>query len=919
MALKWIQLRSLRLRMILLASLPVLIALPLMMLVGLLLFNAYTRDMMNLALRGSLAEASAYLDRSAKDAESRIRSLIANERFLGALKAQPRDPGLRNYLASNARAAGLDFLLVVDAEGCVIASDAYDNLGKRLPPALVVDQARLGAATSGLGVFAAEVMHVFSPRFPEMLRVSDLMVPLAFLPEPQGLLLYAAAHFPLDSGSSDTVLVGGVLVNNNTTLIDRIDALVHPPGMRIERGRGSTAIYLGTSLIAESATPGRPQRLGAGAPDAVVDPVLGAGQTWTGRVDAGGVRTHAAFAPLRAADGAIIGLIGASIRGASYRGPLLWFVGSLFALTALVLIAVSLTFLRFGNGLARRLDSIAQHMTAVMQGARNPRIETLSGDEIDALAQRFNAMLDRIEDDEARGRLLRGELSRELTRRRTLFHASRDGLAILNPSGGVIEVNDRCAQMLGYSGQELKGMNVAVWDEACPSRLQSLDARPGGVIYQGQHRRKDGSQYPAEVVLSVARYEGGFYILLSQRDVSARLSAEHELQTHRDHLENLVEVRTRALEQTSMRLNEVFELSPDGFVVFDEKGQVVFVNRAFTRMFGLTQQDLMGKNQAAFTAMIAALCEEDQSFPGMSALLEGAPLQEGRPRQGGNGAPAGADTTTLMVARRHVIALSRHPRRMVELRARVSSSLAHAVVLYTRDITHEFEINRMKSEFLSTAAHELRTPMTTIVGFAELLMRRDFDPETARQLLEKIYSKSHVMIDLINELLDLARIEARRGKDFRFEPLALPEVIGEALDGLPLPPGRQPPRVECAPDLPAITGDRAKLVQVVRNRVSNAYKYSPQGGDVVIRSLTATVEGRALAGFTVEDAGIGMTPAQCERAFDRFWRADLSGNIPGTGLGLSIVKEIVDLHEGSIEVSSEPGRGSVFTVLIPRE
>jgi signal transduction histidine kinase len=135
---------------------------------------------------------------------------------------------------------------------------------------------------------------------------------------------------------------------------------------------------------------------------------------------------------------------------------------------------------------------------------------------------------------------------------------------------------------------------------------------------------------------------------------------------------------------------------------------------------------------------------------------------------------------------------------------------------------------------------------------------------------------------------------------------------------LPLPPGRQPPRVECAPDLPAINGDRAKLVQVVRNLVSNAYKYSPQGGDVVIRSLTATVEDRALAGFTVEDAGIGMTPAQCERAFDRFWRADLSGNIPGTGLGLSIVKEIVDLHEGSIEVSSEPGRGSVFTVLMPQ-
>jgi signal transduction histidine kinase len=143
-------------------------------------------------------------------------------------------------------------------------------------------------------------------------------------------------------------------------------------------------------------------------------------------------------------------------------------------------------------------------------------------------------------------------------------------------------------------------------------------------------------------------------------------------------------------------------------------------------------------------------------------------------------------------------------------------------------------------------------------------------------------------------------------------------LLQEALLVFSPPNGRDTPTL-IAPDARiSIQADRKKLLQVIANVLSNAYKYSPLGGDVVISLLPKSLrEGQLMSGFSIEDNGIGMSPEQLARVFERFYRADTSGKIPGTGLGMSIVKEIVELHLGTVNISSKAGNGTKVDVWLP--
>jgi signal transduction histidine kinase len=233
----------------------------------------------------------------------------------------------------------------------------------------------------------------------------------------------------------------------------------------------------------------------------------------------------------------------------------------------------------------------------------------------------------------------------------------------------------------------------------------------------------------------------------------------------------------------------------------------------------------------------------------------------------------------------------------------------------------------MKSEFLSTAAHEMRTPMATIYGFAELLLTQDHDDASRRECLSIIYKQSELMASILNELLDLARIEARRGKDFILEEVSVQALVLEVSNEFNLPAGRSAP-VLVAPSAPLyIMADHKKAQQAIMNVLSNAYKYSPAGGNVSITVEQASLAGEASHGQPAEssprvairivDQGIGMTAAQLDRVCERFYRADTSGKIPGTGLGMSIVKEIVELHGGEVQISSLAGTGTTVTLWLP--
>lgn len=337
-------------------------------------------------------------------------------------------------------------------------------------------------------------------------------------------------------------------------------------------------------------------------------------------------------------------------------------------------------------------------------------------------------------------------------------------------------------------------------------------------------------------------------------------------------------------------LAAILSLSPDGFVSFDSAQQVHHASPAFTSITGIAADEVLGLDVQAFTDHLNRRCRSEAGLPAMAEL-----------RRRGSQAPAQLE-------------LNGPHRRVLTAELREGAQGAVCSVLCLRDVTREHEIERLKSEFLTTAAHELRTPMASIYGFVELLLHRTFDAGRRTELLGIVHRQARQMIGIIDDLLDLSRLQARQTLDLVPERLDLAGLVDEVLEALPCPAGRPGPELQGRAAALPVNGDRAKLTRVLNNLLSNAYKYSPGASPVCI-----TLQDRAdQVGFRIEDHGIGMTPEQLQRFGERFYRADMSGNIPSTGLGVSIVREIVQLHGGTLAVESTPGQGTCVTVMLPR-
>jgi signal transduction histidine kinase len=363
-----------------------------------------------------------------------------------------------------------------------------------------------------------------------------------------------------------------------------------------------------------------------------------------------------------------------------------------------------------------------------------------------------------------------------------------------------------------------------------------------------------------------------------------------------------LQLQEAVLADANEQLSTIFALSPDALLSFDSAGRVRFANEAFFRISGLGAPAVIGQPAAALDAEFRARCADPQAYPGLESFF------------------AATDTLKSGPEGRFVrprLTLSRPRLQVLEVVGLLSHSPSVSRLLYVRDVTHESEVDRMKSEFLTTAAHELRTPMTTINGCIELLQAREFDSARRQELLGMANRQSQLMVTIIDQLLDYARIEARRGADFVTERLRLADLLAQALSDFVPPAGRLAPELLDADGAGWVQVDRGKTLQVVRNLLSNAYKYSTSGAVQV--HLLARRSGAAgdLFGFQVSDHGIGMTPEQLARICERFYRADASGHVPGTGLGMSIVQELVSLMGGTLELASVPDQGTTVTVWLP--
>ena len=226
--------------------------------------------------------------------------------------------------------------------------------------------------------------------------------------------------------------------------------------------------------------------------------------------------------------------------------------------------------------------------------------------------------------------------------------------------------------------------------------------------------------------------------------------------------------------------------------------------------------------------------------------------------------------------------------------------------------------NRHKSEFLANMSHELRTPLNAVIGFSEVLQERMFGELNEKQAdyVSDIHSSGRHLLSLINDILDLSKIEAGR---MELDPseFHLPSMLETALtlvreraqrDGIRL-------SLEAAPDVDTVRGDERKLKQVTLNLLSNAVKFTPEGGSVClgVRRNGAAVE------VWVTDTGVGIAPEDQGRVFEEFRQVgvDSARKAEGTGLGLALAKKFIELHGGTIRLESAPGRGSTFTFTLP--
>ncbi len=239
-----------------------------------------------------------------------------------------------------------------------------------------------------------------------------------------------------------------------------------------------------------------------------------------------------------------------------------------------------------------------------------------------------------------------------------------------------------------------------------------------------------------------------------------------------------------------------------------------------------------------------------------------------------------------------------------------------------QDMARERELDRLKHEFVSVVSHELRTPLTSILGYAELLLARSFKPEDQRQFVQTVYDQADHLARLVDDLLNLSRLDAGTLKLNRWM-VPLRQVITELVTQVgSLERHRIVIRVNDV--LPPVYIDRDKVKQIIFNLITNAIKYSPDGGEIELEVQEPTAlpadhpPGRWLV-VRVRDQGIGIAPEDLPRIWERFYRVDNTNTrrIGGTGLGLSIARALVELHGGRIWVESEVGRGSIFTFTLP--
>ena len=358
----------------------------------------------------------------------------------------------------------------------------------------------------------------------------------------------------------------------------------------------------------------------------------------------------------------------------------------------------------------------------------------------------------------------------------------------------------------------------------------------------------------------------------------------------------------------SGRLEAVLEASRSGVIMFDRKGCATYANGGFRRLWSVDVADavplqLVGLAHQEIESALRFFLRSDVgdtvlSDPPATAALTGEPGEDKEIRVQLPGDP------TPHVLRRYSAPV-----------CSIDGDLIGWMDVFD-DVTHAHEVDRMKSEFISTVSHELRTPLTSIKGSLSLLLDGSVPlDEEATELLQVSKRNADRLVRLVNDILDISKIEAGR-LELNLQPLPPDRLCADSvagIDGFAKKVGVSV-RQELAAGLPAVLGDPDRIVQVLTNLLSNALKFSPRGEEVVLRAELVA----GCVRFEVKDDGPGIPAEFRSKLFTQFAQSDRGRREQeGTGLGLAICRALVLGHAGEIWVASEPGHGASFFFTLP--
>jgi PAS domain S-box-containing protein len=370
-----------------------------------------------------------------------------------------------------------------------------------------------------------------------------------------------------------------------------------------------------------------------------------------------------------------------------------------------------------------------------------------------------------------------------------------------------------------------------------------------------------------------------------------------------------------ALQSSELRFTRLFEAGIIGILICDIDGNIKEANDAFLNMVRYSREDVFsGRVRWADMTPPEWRALDDDAVEQLKARGVTNTWEKEYLRKDGSRVPILVGVAMLSDADCIAFVLDiTERRRLEELRAR-------SVELEAQNQRVQ-ESSRLKNEFLANMSHELRTPLNSIIGFADVLYDREVPVDSPKhhELLGDILKSGRHLLQLINDVLDLAKVEA--GKlDFRPEPVDLTQLIGEVASVLRTTASTRQLRLitEVDPSVNEVTLDPARLKQVLYNYISNAMKFTDPGGRVTVR---ARPDGERMFRLEVEDTGIGVAEKDISRLFIEFQQLDAgtAKRHAGTGLGLALTKRIVEAQAGSVGVSSTPNVGSLFYAILPRE